>query len=63
MNEWMNHPAMKNLDSAKLELIKTAYKSGSGLIRSLLLFPFIGRSTPHSGPGRPGSRSVLPPGR
>lgn len=24
MNEWMNHPAMKNIDPVKLELIKTA---------------------------------------
>ncbi len=24
MNEWMNHPAMQNLDPAKLELIKIA---------------------------------------
>ena len=27
MNEWMNHPAMKNLDAAKLELIKKLEKS------------------------------------
>ncbi|MGN1167515.1 MAG: hypothetical protein ACI4S2_13930 [Lachnospiraceae bacterium] len=26
MNEWINHPAMKNIDPAKLELIKTAAK-------------------------------------
>lgn len=24
MNEWMNHPAMKNLDPIKLELIRSA---------------------------------------
>lgn len=36
MNDWMNHPAMNNLDEAKLELIKTAAlqtygKSGKSL--------------------------------
>ena len=30
MNEWMNHPAMKNIDPAKLELIKTAAAQTSG---------------------------------
>lgn len=30
MNEWMNHPAMKNLDPVKLELIKTAAKQTEG---------------------------------
>ena len=30
MNEWMNHPAMKNLDAAKLELIKTAARQTQG---------------------------------
>jgi len=30
MNEWMNHPAMKNLDAAKLELIKMAAKQTQG---------------------------------
>ncbi len=30
MNEWMNHPAMKNLDSTKLELIKSAAKQTQG---------------------------------
>ena len=30
MNEWMNHPAMKNLDAAKLDLIKTAAKQTQG---------------------------------
>lgn len=37
MNEWMNNPAMKNIDPAKLELIrmaasKTAGKSGRDLV-------------------------------
>lgn len=36
MNNWMNHPAMKNIDPAKLELIQmaasqTAGKSGKDL--------------------------------
>ncbi|MBU3840775.1 MAG: hypothetical protein IAA25_07350 [Candidatus Ruminococcus intestinipullorum] len=36
MNEWINHPAMKNMDPMKVELIKmaatqTAGKSGSAL--------------------------------
>lgn len=36
MNEWMNHPAMENLDPVKLELIKAAAaqtkgKSGNGM--------------------------------
>lgn len=36
MNQWMNHPAMKNIDPAKLELIKAAAaqtegKSGNSL--------------------------------
>ena len=26
MNDWINHPAMKNIDPVKLELIKTASK-------------------------------------
>ena len=30
MNEWMNHPAMKNLDPVKLELIKTAARQTQG---------------------------------
>lgn len=30
MNEWMNHPAMQNLDPIKLELIKTAAKQTEG---------------------------------
>ena len=30
MNEWMNHPAMKNLDNVKLELIKTAARQTQG---------------------------------
>lgn len=30
MNEWMNHPAMKTLDSTKLELIKTAARQTQG---------------------------------
>ena len=30
MNEWMNHPAMKNIDPVKLELIKTAAKQTEG---------------------------------
>ncbi len=30
MNEWMNHPAMKNLDPAKLELIKIAATQTAG---------------------------------
>ncbi len=37
MNEWMNNPAMENIDPAKLELIrmaasKTAGKSGRDLV-------------------------------
>lgn len=37
MNEWMNHPAMKNIDPLKLELIKSAAtqtkgKSGKSLV-------------------------------
>ena len=28
MNDWMNNPAMKNIDPIKLELIKTAASSG-----------------------------------
>lgn len=36
MNQWMNHPAMKNIDPVKLELIKNAAtqtegKSGNSL--------------------------------
>ncbi|MGF0032728.1 hypothetical protein ACQRBN_07140 [Bariatricus sp. SGI.154] len=30
MNEWMNHPAMKNLDPIKLELIRTAATQTQG---------------------------------
>lgn len=30
MNEWMNHPAMKNLDNEKLELIKAAARQTQG---------------------------------
>ncbi|MEF9941282.1 MAG: hypothetical protein RSA90_03555 [Lachnospiraceae bacterium] len=30
MNEWMNHPAMKNIDPIKLELIKTASAQTKG---------------------------------
>lgn len=30
MNEWMNHPAMKQLDPFKLELIKTAASKTRG---------------------------------
>ncbi|MCI5870115.1 MAG: hypothetical protein MR224_11460 [Dorea sp.] len=30
MNEWMNHPAMKNIDPVKLELIKTAARQTEG---------------------------------
>ena len=30
MNEWMNHPAMKNIDPVKLELIKTAAEQTAG---------------------------------
>ncbi len=30
MNEWMNHPAMQNLDPAKLELIKIAATQTAG---------------------------------
>ena len=30
MNEWMNHPAMKNIDPIKLELIKTADRQTEG---------------------------------
>ena len=30
MNEWMNHPAMKNIDPIKLELIKTAARPTEG---------------------------------
>ncbi len=41
MNEWMNHPAMENMDPIKLELIRTAAmqsagKSGSGLASVLM---------------------------
>ena len=31
MNDWMNNPAMKNIDPIKLELIKTSGKSGKEL--------------------------------
>ena len=30
MNDWMNHPSMKHIDAAKLELIKTAAQQTSG---------------------------------
>ena len=30
MNEWMNHPAMKNLDPIKLQLITTAARQVDG---------------------------------
>ena len=30
MNDWMNNPAMKNIDPIKLELIKTAASTTSG---------------------------------
>lgn len=30
MNEWMNHPAMKNLDPLKLELFQMAAKQTEG---------------------------------
>ena len=30
MNEWINHPAMKNIDPAKLELIRAAAKKTEG---------------------------------
>lgn len=30
MNEWMNNPAMKNMDPAKLELIKMAAEQTKG---------------------------------
>ena len=30
MNDWMNNPAMKNIDPIKLELIKTAASQTSG---------------------------------
>lgn len=30
MNDWMNHPAMKNMDPAKLELIRMAAERTSG---------------------------------
>lgn len=30
MNEWMDHPAMKNIDPVKLELIKLAASQTSG---------------------------------
>ena len=30
MNEWMNHPAMENIDPINLELIKTAAKQTQG---------------------------------
>lgn len=30
MNEWMNHPAMENIDPMKLELIRTAAKQTQG---------------------------------
>ena len=30
MNEWLNHPAMENIDPIKLELIKAAAKQTEG---------------------------------
>ncbi len=30
MNEWLNHPAVKNLDPLKLELLKTAAAQTAG---------------------------------
>ena len=30
MNEWLNHPALKNMDPVKLELIKLAAKQAEG---------------------------------
>lgn len=30
MNEWMNHPSLKNMDPIKLELFKNAAKMTSG---------------------------------
>lgn len=30
MNEWMNHPAMKNIDPVKLKLIQTAAAQTAG---------------------------------
>lgn len=30
MNDWLNHPALKNMDPVKLELIKTAAKRTEG---------------------------------
>ena len=30
MNEWMNHPAMKNMDPIKVELIKNAARQTQG---------------------------------
>ena len=30
MNEWMNHPAMKNIDPVKLQLIATAARQVDG---------------------------------
>ena len=30
MEEWMNHPAMKNLDPVKLEVIRTAARQTEG---------------------------------
>ena len=41
MNEWMNHPAMENLDPVKLELIKAAAaqtkgKSGNSMVTVMM---------------------------
>ena len=36
MNEWLNHPALKNMDPVKLELIKLAAKQTEG--KSCLLY-------------------------
>lgn len=30
MNEWMNHPALQNIDPMKLELIRTAARQTAG---------------------------------
>lgn len=37
MNDWMNNPAMKNIDPIKLELIKTAASKLPGNRKSWLL--------------------------
>ena len=35
MNEWLNHPALKNMDPVKLELIKLAAKQTEGEKREI----------------------------